>query len=90
MIHKIKLSIDFADAVLAGEKNFEIRRNDRGYQKGDYVRFIVTTSGGMKRITHPLEERLFQITYVLNGFGLEADYCVFGIHLLPTIEEVME
>ena len=90
MIHKIKLSIDFADAVLAGEKNFEIRKNDRGYQKGDYVRFIVTTSGGMKRITHPLEERLFQITYVLNGFGLEADYCVFGIRLLPTIEEVME
>ena len=79
MIHKIKLVESFADAVLSGDKCFEIRKNDRGYQKGDFVKFTVCTSGGMKRITHPLDEAVFRITYVLNGFGLEADYCVFGI-----------
>lgn len=90
MIHKIKLMEAFADAVLSGEKNFEIRLNDRGYQKGDYVRFIVTTSGGMKRISHPVDERLFVITYVLNGFGLEANYCVFGIRPCLENEGVVE
>lgn len=90
MIHKIKLMEAFADAVLSGEKNFEIRLNDRGYQKGDYVRFIVTTSGGMKRISHPVDEKTFMITYVLNGFGLEANYCVFGIVRIPEGIEVTE
>lgn len=35
-IHELKLNIEFCDAVLSGEKSFEIRENDRGYQKGDH------------------------------------------------------
>lgn len=37
-IHNIKLSIEFCDAVLNGEKTFEIRENDRGYQSGQWRR----------------------------------------------------
>ena len=40
MIHTIKLDIQFADAVLSGEKNFEVRENDRGYQRGDLVKSL--------------------------------------------------
>lgn len=32
--HKLKLDIAFCDVILSGEKSFEIRKNDRGYQKG--------------------------------------------------------
>ena len=81
-IHDIKLLNHFADAVLSGEKNFEIRENDRGYQKGDLVRFVVVNSGGYKCICHPLNEwkdHTYQITYVLNGWGLKDNYVVFGI-----------
>lgn len=35
--HTIKIEDQFFDAVLSGNKTFEIRFNDRGYQKGDKV-----------------------------------------------------
>ena len=41
MIHELKIQKQWADAKLAGEKPFEIRRNDRGFQKGDIVRYKV-------------------------------------------------
>lgn len=77
MIHKIKLQNEFADAVLSGDKCFEIRYNDRGYQKGDYVKFKVMD--GNFEVLHPLNERTFEITYVINGWGIKEDYVAFGI-----------
>ena len=41
MTHELKIQKQWADAKLAGEKPFEIRRNDRGFQKGDTVRYKV-------------------------------------------------
>ena len=78
MVHHLRLNVTFADAVLSGEKSFEIRQNDRGFQKGDRVDFTVVNSIGMA-IDHPLNDRVFVITYVLNGWGLKNGYCVFGI-----------
>lgn len=40
--HNLKLSVDFCGAVLNGEKTFEVRKNDRGFQTGDLIRFIPT------------------------------------------------
>ena len=79
--HKIKIYEEFADAVLSGDKNFEIRKNDRGYQKGDHVIFDVCDSNsiGVFHIDHPLNGIEFEITYVLNGWHIEQDYVVFGI-----------
>ena len=76
--HRIKLNWNYADAVLSGEKTFEIRYNDGGYQKGDIVRFIVVDDCKC-RIPHGLNDKPFKITYLLHGFGLEKDWCVFGI-----------
>ena len=79
--HTIKILEDFADAVLSGDKTFEIRENDRGYQKGDCVRFIVVDKYGVE-VKHPLCEwrkYTYEITYVLNGWGLKDGYVVFGI-----------
>ena len=78
MTHNIKLQCGFADSVNSGEKNFEIRKNDRGYQKGDKVQFSVIDNVGL-RMYHPLEEKTFIITYVMSGYGLENGYVVFGI-----------
>ena len=79
--HTIKIIDDFADAVASGDKTFEIRKNDRGYQKGDFVRFVVVDKSGIE-IKHPLCEwrkHTYEITYVINGWGLENGYVVFGI-----------
>lgn len=80
MTHKIKIKESFADAVYKGEKTFEIRFNDRGYQKGDLVEFIVVSdSEGPKTIKHPLMGMTFVIDYVLSGWGLQDGYVVFSI-----------
>ena len=79
MIHKIKINKAYADAVLSGEKPFEVRENDRGYQKGDYVEFQVM-DGLLKDQFHKLNGKRYKITYVLGSFvGLAPNYVAFGI-----------
>ena len=78
MTHKIKLQKEFADAVLSGDKCFEIRENDRGYQKGDKVQFKVM-DGPFEAYSHPLNKAMYEITYVLSGWGLKNGFVVFGI-----------
>ena len=77
-IHKIKLNEEFCDSVFCGEKNFEIRKNDRGYQKGDIIKFIPITNMGLK-FFHPIGDTSYEITYVLSGWGIKEEYVVFGI-----------
>lgn len=77
MTHHIKLNYHYADAVLFGQKNFEIRYNDRGYQRGDKVCFLVVDECGMSK-AHQLNKETFIITYLVHGYGLEKDWCAFG------------
>lgn len=77
MTHSIKLDIAFCDAVYSGEKNFEVRYNDRGYQRGDRVRFVPWK--GSLETTHPVSTKVYEITYVLNAVGLMSNYVAFGI-----------
>jgi murein L,D-transpeptidase YafK len=78
--HELKTLAPFWDAVDRGDKNFEVRRDDRGFQRGDILRLY--------RITEPDEtgwgrnakiDR--QITYILTGgqFGIEPGYVVLGL-----------
>ena len=75
--HEIKLNYEFQKPILDGDKTFEVRYNDRGYQKGDYVKFHVHE--GRRIIHEPIEEKLYEITYVLSGWHIEHGYVVFGI-----------
>ncbi|MBR1750008.1 MAG: DUF3850 domain-containing protein [Ruminococcus sp.] len=86
--HKIKLRKEFCDDVFEGRKRFEVRYNDRGYQTGDLVQFIATdgfyaedpvTHECKERYTHPINDVIFQITYILNGWGLKNGFVAFGI-----------
>lgn len=78
MIHTIKLREDFVDAILNGDKTFEVRLNDRGYQKGDTVKFSVVTAVGIE-FYHQINDVEFEITYVLSGWGLKEGYVAFAI-----------
>lgn len=87
MIHKIKLIKDFIEPVVKGDKNFEIRLNDRGYQKGDFVKFIPVDKNGneiqktfMNKYEDEIIKSTYEITYVLNGWGLQDGYVVFGFY----------
>ena len=37
MIHELKTIPYYFERIYNGEKNFEVRKNDRGFQKGDKV-----------------------------------------------------
>lgn len=78
MIHELKIYKSFADAIISGDKTFEVRHNDRGFQKGDKVRFKVEDLSE-KREDHPISEKLYEITYVLNSWGINEGFVVFSI-----------
>lgn len=78
MTHNLKIRDQFADAVLNGEKTFEVRYNDRGYNKGDRIVFTVIDDVTIP-IKHPLNNNVYEITYVLSGWGIEEAYVAFSI-----------
>ena len=79
MIHELKIQEPFADAIVSGDKNFEIRENDRGFQKGDLINFICIDM--FCSIPHQINEETYEITYVLSGWGLKDGFVVLGIKL---------
>ena len=68
--HTLKIEPHYLKAKLAGDKPFEIRVNDRGYQKGDTVYYWGDSLEGPAKYQ-------FVITYVTN-YRQADDYVVFG------------
>ena len=87
MTHNIKVRVEFSDAILKGEKNFEIRENDRGYQKGDIINFTVIDKNGVTVTDHDLNYEYFVITYVLSGWGIKENYVALGIKKLENDDD---
>lgn len=71
MHHELKIDEPYLKAKLAGDKLFEVRVNDRGYQKGDTVSYWEYKSG-QKPIKH-----IYEITYV-TGYLQKENHVVFG------------
>lgn len=86
-IHNIKLHEQFCDPVAMGTKPFEVRRNDRGYQAGDYIRFT-SIDDVLNKVHHPIDKEIFKITYVLSGWGIEDGFVVLGIKKLEDRREL--
>lgn len=81
--HELKVAIKYADAILSGEKSFEVRKNDRGFKVGDEIVFSVVTNKGYfvgEAARHPLNGTVYRIDYVLDDFeGLAQKYVAFSI-----------
>lgn len=82
-VHELKIEKDYADSVYLGDKNFEIRFNDRGFQKGDIIRFLPLGKKPYAQCVdteHPLYRKEYEITYVIGSFvGITHGYVAFGI-----------
>ncbi|MDE6148585.1 MAG: DUF3850 domain-containing protein [Ruminococcus sp.] len=76
--HKLKLNIEFCDAVLRGEKTFEIRYDDRNYKVGDLIKFAAVNNRE-KYIHHEIKNHTYKITYILSGWVLKDGYVALGI-----------
>lgn len=89
--HILKTLSPYWHAVNDGVKNFEVRRDDRGFQKGDVlilrrVEYRAIPSGGSRVVECRSGDNLpydlrCKITYVLTGgqLGIEPGYVVMGI-----------
>lgn len=77
-VHNLKILNDFADGVVAKDKTFEVRENDRGYQKGDFIKFQAVDNLKIAN-HHIINNQLYEITYVLSGWGIKEGYVVLGI-----------
>lgn len=74
MRHELKIATEYFEAVASGEKNFEIRRNDRGYARGDVLRlreYNVDTGYTGRLLTR-------EVTY-MTDYGQVEDYVVLGL-----------
>lgn len=80
-VHEVKIWESYADAVLGGDKTFEIRYNDRGFQKGDRLKFQVVEDGNsaFDLKSHGLNDKEFEITYVHSGLGMIDGFVVLAI-----------
>lgn len=84
--HDLKTWLQYFDAVVEGRKPFEVRRNDRDYQVGDWLRLLPYDTA-KQRVVRRNGYRHYdvEITYMLTGgqFGVEPGYVVLGIPQEP-------
>lgn len=80
-IHELNILEQDADEIIAGNKMFEITENDECYQKGDHIRFtaVKNTTYKERNFAHEINKRMYEITYVLSGWGLKNGYAALGI-----------
>ena len=75
MQHKLKIEPSYYEAVLDGDKTFEIRYNDRGYQKGDTI-ILGVWENGSYNTKYP---RLGCVITYVTGYAQKENWVVFGI-----------
>lgn len=82
-VHRLKTWAPYFGAVADGSKPFEVRRDDRGFQRGDRLRLVETSRQDGAATGREAE---YEITYVLGGgqFGIEPGYAVLGLGAAPT------
>ena len=88
-------------AVASGEKRFEVRRNDRFFQRGDTVilecfdpetRKYKRADGGDAWNEGQVARVTFRIGWMLQGgqFGIEPGYCVFSLEPVRLVGDTDE
>lgn len=74
MRHELKIATEYFEAVAEGVKNFEIRRNDRGFEVRDVLelREYNADTGYTGRVVTR------EVTY-MTSYGQVEDYVVLGL-----------
>ncbi|CAM2994535.1 DUF3850 domain-containing protein [Enterococcus faecalis] len=72
-IHELKILPEYFEAVVSGNKRFEIRKNDRNYKKGDILRLNEYQDGQYTGDVH-----IAEITYITD-YAQQDGYVVLGI-----------
>lgn len=84
--HILKCWPNYFDAIERDEKTFEVRRDDRGFQKGDVIVLQRTCPDRLHVVDYDIHGKVRgelrrTITWVLTGgqFGIEPGYVVLAL-----------
>jgi len=77
--HELKTWKIYFNDIIEGKKNFELRKNDRGYNVGDTL-ILKEYDNEVNAYTGRLTD--CTVEYILHGgqFGLEEGYVIMGIN----------
>lgn len=85
-VHQIRLGASFFEDACSNIKSFELRKNDRGYKKGDILELMEFLDG---RNTGRMVRKL--VTYILEDYtGLEDGYCIMATSLVNKDGEALQ
>lgn len=78
-VHKLKILPIYFNELWEGNKNFEIRKDDRSFKKGDILDLME-----YDQLKGEITKRgmYFRVTYILRNakqYGLKNGYCILGI-----------
>lgn len=77
-VHKIKIDKAYFEKTIKADKNFELRKNDRGYREGDILEMAEVDGG-----EYTGRKVRVLVTYMLEGYeGLADGYCIMSTWLL--------
>lgn len=79
MIHQIKIYPKFFKRVESGEKNFEVRINDRDYQKGDTLVLHEWDPEKGKHTDNTLRARCGYLLHGTGSNGITPGYVVIQL-----------
>ena len=76
-MHELKMAPEYFNEVMSLNKNFELCKEDRDYQVGDFILFKEFENGSYTG----RESGYFKISYILRNCpedGLMDGYCILG------------
>ena len=79
MTHELKILPNYFNDIMFGNKRFEIRKNDRGFNDGDK---LILKEWSTLRNGYTGNEITALVDYIHYGngdFGLAEGYCVMGL-----------
>lgn len=83
--HELKALPAYFHPLADGEKRFEVRRDDRGFQKGDVIRVREFVPGARSpREQYTGNETFVRVDWILTGgqLGIEPGFVVMSVSLL--------
>ena len=77
-IHELKTWKEYFQEVFLGRKTFEVRKNDRDFQKGDT---LILEEWDNKKQEYTGRRMVMNVSYILQGgqFGIEEGFVVMSI-----------
>jgi hypothetical protein len=82
MMHELKCQGSPFDAIERGDKRVEFRKNDRGFEVGDYLWLrCINTPCGTLETGYTGEDLVVRVTHIQEDFGIPEGYVAMSIEV---------